>query len=89
LAKTREAMLAEAFIAAAQDKNAGLALLAPINTPAARSAALRIVTHAEQAEGGIAWVETAGLTLDSFDAEGKFFHISRRGGRKQQMMHCR
>jgi hypothetical protein len=76
LAVTGEAMLAEAFIAAAHDKNAGLALLATINTPAARSAALRIVTNAEQAEGAIAWVERANLTLDSFDAEGKFFHIS-------------
>lgn len=76
LAQTSEVMLAEAFIEATQDKHAGLALLAPINTPAARAAALRIVTNAEQARGAIAWVERAGLTLDSFDAEGKFFHIT-------------
>jgi hypothetical protein len=76
LAQTGEAMLAEAFIEATQDKNAGLALLAPINTPPGLSAALRIVTNAEQAGGAIAWVERAGLTLDSFDAEGKFFHIT-------------
>jgi hypothetical protein len=76
LGETGEAMLAEAFIAAAHVKNDGLALLAPINTPSARSAALRIATHAEQPEGAIAWVERASLTLDSFDAEGKFFHIS-------------
>jgi hypothetical protein len=76
LAQTGEAMLAEAYIEATQDKNAGLALLAPINTPPALSAALRIVTNAEQAGGAIAWVERAGLTLDSFDAEGKFFHIT-------------
>ena len=44
--------------------------------PAARSAALRIVTNSEQAAGAIAWVERAGLTLDSFDSEGKFFHIA-------------
>jgi hypothetical protein len=76
LAGTDEAMLAEAFIEATQDKNAGLALLAKINTAAARSAALRIVTNTEQAEKATAWVESAGLTLDSFDAEGKFYHIS-------------
>lgn len=76
LAETDEAILAEAFIEASEDKNAGLALLAPINSPAARSAALRIVTNMEQAERAIAWVESAGLTLDSFDAEGKFFHIT-------------
>jgi hypothetical protein len=76
LAETGEAMLAEAFVEAAQDKNAGLALLARINTAAARSAALRIVTNTEQAKKAIAWVESAGLTLESFDAEGKFFHIT-------------
>jgi hypothetical protein len=76
LAETSEAALVEAFIFATQDKDGALALLAPLNTPAARSAALRIVTMSEQAEGAIAWVERAGLTLDSFDAEGKFFHIT-------------
>ncbi len=75
-AETDEAGLAEAFIVATQDKDAALALLASMNTPAARSAALRIVTNGEQAAGAIAWVETAGLTLDSFDSEGKFFHIA-------------
>jgi hypothetical protein len=77
LAETSEAALVEAFIFATQDKDGALALLAPLNTPAARSAALRIVTMSEQAEGAIAWVERAGLTLDSFDAEGKFFHYER------------
>jgi hypothetical protein len=76
LAETGEARLAEAFIVAAQNQDAALALLAPLNTPAARSAALRIVTNGEQAAGAIAWVERASLTLDSFDAEGKFFHIT-------------
>jgi hypothetical protein len=69
-------MLAEAFIVAAQDKDGALALLAPVNTPPARSTALRIVTNSERAAGAITWVERAGLTLDSFDAEGKFFHIT-------------
>ena len=46
-----------------------------MNTPAARSAALRIVTNGEQAAGAIAWVERAGLTLNSFNSEGKFLHI--------------
>jgi hypothetical protein len=76
LAETGEARLAEAFILARQDKDAALAFLAPANTPAARSAALRIVTTDDQATGAVAWVESAGLTLDSFDSEGKFFHIA-------------
>jgi hypothetical protein len=76
LAETSEARLAEAFIAAAQNKDAALALLAPMNTPAARSAALRIVANSEQAAEVVAWVERAGLTLDAFDTEGKFFYIT-------------
>ena len=76
LANTSEAVLAEAFIVATHDNAAALGLLATLNTPAARSAALRIVTNSEQAAGTIAWVERAGLTLSSFDSEGKFFHIT-------------
>jgi hypothetical protein len=78
LAEIGEARLAKAFIVAMQDKEAALALLAPMNTAAARSAALRIVTTKEQAAGAIGWVERAGLTLDSFDSEGKFFHIANK-----------
>jgi len=76
LAQTSEAAVAEAFIVANSDKNAALALLSSINTPAARSAALRIVTNSELAAGAIAWVERAGLTLALLDSEGKFFHIT-------------
>jgi hypothetical protein len=53
LAETSEARLADAFIVAAQDEDAALGLLAPINTPAARSEALRIVTNSERAAGAI------------------------------------
>ncbi len=76
LAETPEAVLAEAFIIAGENKDSALALLASMNTAAARSAALRIITNTEQAAGAIAWVERASLTLDSFDSEGKFFFIS-------------
>jgi hypothetical protein len=76
LAETDEAELAEAFIIAREDEDAALARLAPLNIPGARSAALRIVTNSRTAAGAVAWVERAGLTLDSFDSEGKFFHIT-------------
>lgn len=76
LAETAEAALAEAFVLATSDTNAALASLAPIRTPAARSAALRIVTNKEQPAGAIAWVARTGLTLDDFDSEGKFFLIT-------------
>ncbi len=76
LASTSASISRVTFIVAAHDKDAALALLATLNTPAARSAALRIVTNNEQAAGLIAWVERADLTLNSFDSEGKFFLIA-------------
>ncbi|HXJ01397.1 MAG TPA: hypothetical protein VNH44_09240 [Micropepsaceae bacterium] len=76
LAVTPEATLAQAFITAQTDKDAALLELSRLNSTAARSAALRIVSNAEGAEGSLRWVKQAGLTLESFDAEGKFAFIS-------------
>jgi hypothetical protein len=75
LATTPEAALAEAFITATTNKNVALAELAKLNTPAAKSAALRIVSNADGPEKAIAWAKAAGLTVDSFDAEGKFTFV--------------
>jgi len=71
LALTSEAEIAEAFILSQTSKQAALAKLAAIDSPAARSAGLRIVTIHDKAEGALEWVKKAGLTLESFDAEGK------------------
>ena len=75
LAATPEADIAEAFIVSATDRNEALKKLWALNTPAARSAALRIITIQEAAEGALEWVQKAGLILESFDAEGKFTHL--------------
>lgn len=71
LAITSEAKLAQAFITAITDKVAALTELAKLNSAAARAAALRIVTNADGPGGAIAWAKSAGLTVDSFDPEGK------------------
>lgn len=66
-----ESIIAEAFLTSISDKNVALALLADMNTAAARSAALRIVNNHEGATYAIAWFDRAGLTLTDLDAEGK------------------
>lgn len=71
LASTEEADIAEAVIRASIDRNEALALLARINTPRSRTAALRTMANSEGPEEALQWVVAAGLTLSSFDADGK------------------
>ena len=72
LAVTPEAAVAQGFIIAATDTSAALNALAKITTPAARSAAIRIVTHSRGAKKALAWVTASALRVHDFDAEGKF-----------------
>ncbi len=72
---TPDAILAEAFILAKSDKAAALALLNKQNSTASKSAALRVVANAEGPEAAIAWTKSAGLSIDSFDADGKSAYI--------------
>src|SRR5271165_3219032 len=72
LAITPEAKIAQACITSITDKDAALAELAKLNSAAAKSAALRIVTKIKGPEEALAWAKSAGLTVDSFDAEGKY-----------------
>ncbi|HEY8948687.1 MAG TPA: hypothetical protein VIM56_07360 [Rhizomicrobium sp.] len=76
LARTPEATIAEAFILSATNKNDALALLAKANSTAARSASLRIVANADGNDGAVDWAAAAGLTIDSFDADGKFTYLT-------------
>jgi hypothetical protein len=55
-----ETAFAEAFIVSSNDRNRALAILGRINTPAARSAALRVVTNHDQAKGALVWVRQSG-----------------------------
>jgi hypothetical protein len=56
LGPCEETRLAEAFIICATDKDQALAMLATVDSSAARSAALRIVTNHDKAEGAVNWV---------------------------------
>lgn len=76
IAVTPEATIAQAFITAPNDSRAALASLAKMKTPQARSAALRIVMNKDGAKSALEWVNNAGLTINSFDAEGKFLFIT-------------
>lgn len=75
LGASDEAVIAEAFLVSEKDKSAALAVLAPIHTPAARSAALRIVTNHDGANSAIIWLEETGLTVTNLDADGKLLHL--------------
>lgn len=75
LGDCEEAELAEAFLLSLTDKDLALAKLATVDTPAARSAALRIVTHQDTAEAAIKWAALAGLSLTDFDAEGRCLYL--------------
>lgn len=89
LAATPEADIAEAFIISETDKQEALTRLAAIDLPAARSAALRIVINHDKVEGALAWVQKTGVTLASFDAEGKFYHTTNQitAGRWDDAIH--
>jgi len=62
-------------MASLTDKDRALSMLAKLNTPSARSAALRVMTNHEGAKGALTWVERAGLPLDEFDADGKLAYL--------------
>ena len=72
LGPCEETRLAEAFIICATDKDQTLAMLATVHSSAARSAALRIVTNHDKAEGAVNWVQRCALKIEDFDADGKF-----------------
>jgi hypothetical protein len=75
LAPTHEADIAEAAITATTDRDGALAKLARIDTLGARTAALRTMSNSEGTEASLRWATAAGLTLASFDADGKLVLI--------------
>jgi hypothetical protein len=83
LAACEEADVAEAFIAAATDKNCALAMLTRIGTPAARSAALRIVTNQASMKEAVRWVAKAGLNLSDFESDGKLLYLMNELGAEE------
>lgn len=72
-----EINVAEAFIVSqAGDKKTALGILAKIDTPLSRSAALMVVAHHEGAEGAINWLKKARINSDELDSDGKFFLLN-------------
>ncbi len=72
LTPTEVTDLADAFILANSDRQAALVKLGEMDSPAARSAALRIVVNSESPDAALAWAERAGLGAEAFDSDGKF-----------------
>jgi hypothetical protein len=72
LGPCEESRLAEAFILSLTDKDRALRALATTDRPAARSAALRIITNHDRAEGALNWIRRCALTVDDLDSDGKF-----------------
>ncbi len=55
-----------------RDKNTALKILAEVDSPNARSAALIIVGHHDYPKGAIDWLKNSGLDVSDLDADGKF-----------------
>jgi hypothetical protein len=72
---TPDAELAEVFLLPKEKKTEALQTLAKLNSLEAKSAMQRIVSNAAGNTAGYEWAEAAGLTVDSFDPEGKFLFI--------------
>jgi hypothetical protein len=69
-----EIKIAEAFIISQKgEKAAALKILAPLDSPLSRSAALMIVAHHESADGAIKWLTDAKVETNTLDSDGKFF----------------
>jgi hypothetical protein len=66
-----EIAIAEAFLTAAQNRSDALAALARLASPAARSAALRIVSNQEGDKDGIAWFDKTGWAFADLDTDGR------------------
>jgi len=64
--------IADAFIVSQKgDRAASLQILARIDTPSSRSAALMVVAHHDGAEGAIQWLKETDLKATDLDPDGK------------------
>ena len=69
--------IAEAFIFSQKgDKTSALQILAGVDSPASRSAALMIVANHDGAEGALQWMADAGYIVECLDSDGKSFLLS-------------
>lgn len=75
IAPTPDAALAEVFLLPKEKKAEALQALAKLNNLEAKSAMQRIVSNVDGNPAGYEWAKAAGLTVDSFDPEGKFLFV--------------
>ena len=81
LAKTlgscSEIEIADAFICSQKgDKNTALRILAGIDSPLSRSAALMIVANREGAQAAVDWLKIAGIDVADLNPDGRHFLLS-------------
>ncbi|NQX49326.1 metallophosphoesterase [Paenibacillus tritici] len=73
----KEIEIAKAFIYSQKGElKKALSLLAGIDSPDSRSAAMMIISHHEGAEKAVNWPHIAGIKIVDFDLSGKVFLIS-------------
>lgn len=69
--------IADAFISSQKgDKSAALNILADIDSPTSRAAALMVVAHHEGAEGAVYWLKIAEIGATDLDHDGKHFLLT-------------
>ena len=72
-----ETEIAEAFVHSHKDgKTKALSILADIDLPVSKSAALMIVTKHEGEQGAMDWLKSACIDAAALDSEGKYFLLA-------------
>ncbi len=73
--------ISNAFIVSKKgDKNAALSILAKIDTPISRSAAIMIVASHESPKATLQWLKKTGINVADLDSDGKYFLLTRQLG---------
>ena len=69
--------IADAFICSQKgDKNTALSILAGIDLPLSRSAAIMVVAHHEGPQVAVDWLKTAGIDETGLDPDGRHFLLT-------------
>lgn len=69
--------IADAFCVSQEgEKATSLRILAEVDTPSSRSAALMVVAHHDGAEGAIQWMRDTGMEATELDSDGKSFLLA-------------
>lgn len=73
-----EIEIADAFICSQKgDKNTSLSILAGIDSPMSRSAALMVVAYHDGSQRAVEWLKTTGINTTDLDPDGKHFLLTR------------